>query len=75
MKPLTVLAVLVGIAFFVLAYVYVTTAASALPHLLPGYDAARTTPHVKHAILSVILGLGSFILAWFSTGPRSATTR
>ncbi len=72
MRPLTVVAIVVGIAFLVLAFVYAATEARALPQLLPGYDAARTTPHVKHAIASAVLALGCFVVAWFSTGPRSA---
>lgn len=72
MKPLTIVAIIVGIAFLVLAFVYATTPASSLPTFLPGYDAAQPTTHTKHAIASVLLGLGSFVVAWFSTGPRSA---
>ncbi len=72
MKPATVAAVVVGVAFLALAVVYATTEARALPVLLPGYEPGNSTAHVKHAIAAALLGLGCFVLAWFSTGPRSA---
>ncbi len=72
MKPATLAAIIVGIAFLALAVVYATTEARALPALLPGYDPASSATHAKHAIAAALLGIGCFVLAWFSTGPRSA---
>jgi hypothetical protein len=72
MKPLTVLAILVGIAFLAIAVVYATTEARSLPAIFPGHDPTIAAPHMKHAVAAVLLGLGCFVLAWFSTGPRSA---
>jgi hypothetical protein len=55
--------VVLGIALLVVAAIYALTPASALPGFFPGYDPS---------IAAALLGVGAFILAWFSTGPRSA---
>ncbi|MDE3112009.1 MAG: hypothetical protein KGN00_07700 [Chloroflexota bacterium] len=72
MRPLTVLLVVIGVLFLGAAFIYATTEARALPGFFPGYDTAITRAHLKHAVAAVLLGLGCFVLAWFSTGPRSA---
>ncbi|MBU6422902.1 MAG: hypothetical protein KGJ98_09070 [Chloroflexota bacterium] len=72
MRPVSVLFVLLGIALLVVAVVYATTEARYLPVFFPGYDTAITRAHLKHAVAAVLLGLGCLVLAWFSTGPRSA---
>lgn len=66
------LSVLVGFAFLVIAFLYFTTAASALPHFFPGYDALVTKTHFKHGLGALFVGLGCFILAWFQSGKKSA---
>jgi hypothetical protein len=69
-KTLTVLAVILGIVFVGLAFVYWLTPADALPAFLPGYDAAMASPHVKHGIASLVLGLALLIYAWFASAKK-----
>ena len=70
-KPLVIVAIVLGIAFVVLAFVYWTTPANALPSFFPGYDPALATVHFKHGLASLILAILLFIYAWFATGPST----
>lgn len=72
-KVLMMIAVLLGIIFLVLAFLYFTKPANALPSFVPGYDASLTTIHTKHGIGMVILAFGSFAFAWFKSGKKSAS--
>ena len=69
-KTLTILAVILGIGFVALAIFYWMTPADALPMFVPGYDAAMTTPHVKHGIASLVVGLALLIYAWFASAKK-----
>lgn len=69
-KAIIVLALLLGIVFLILTFVYWTTPASGLPTYLPGYNPAMATPHFKHGLLALILAVLSFIYAWFATGKK-----
>ncbi|MCL4384264.1 hypothetical protein M1116_02330 [Patescibacteria group bacterium] len=70
---LIVLSVVAGLLCLVLAFIYFTTPAAALPHFLPGFNAALTkVHHYKHGLGALILGLGCFVFAWFQSGQKSA---
>lgn len=69
-KVLTVLAVILGIGFVALAIFYWMTPADMLPMFLPGYDAAMTTPHIKHGIASLVVGLALLVYAWFASAKK-----
>ena len=69
-KILTILAVIFGIGFIALAIYYWMTPANMLPTLLPGYDALKTVPHVKHGIASLVVGFGLLIYAWFASAKK-----
>jgi hypothetical protein len=70
-KPLVLIAVFLGLVFLVLSYIYFTTAASSLPSYFPGHEVAKTTHvHYKHGIGLLILGIGSFVFAWFQSGKK-----
>jgi hypothetical protein len=69
-KTLSILAIIFGVGFLALAFVYWTTPASGLPMYLPGYDPATTAIHFKHGLAALILAAGLFIFAWFSTGKK-----
>jgi hypothetical protein len=71
-KTLSILAVLLGVVFLVLAFIYWLTPANALPTYLPGYDASLATVHVKHGVAAFLLALASFVFAWFKSGKKSA---
>jgi hypothetical protein len=65
------LAVLVGLALIVLAFVYWAEPAKSLPSWLPGHEAGSNHHHVKHGIAAFLLGLACLVFAWFrSAGPR-----
>jgi len=71
-KLLITLAVLLGIGFLVLAFVYWTTAAGSLPSYIPGFENGVTTVHFKHGLASLLLALALFAYAWFASGKISA---
>lgn len=72
MKPLVILAGIVGIIFLILAAVYFSTPANSLPSFLPGFDASLTKIHYKHGIGLLLLALASFAFAWFKSGKKSS---
>jgi uncharacterized membrane protein len=68
-------AVLLGVVLLVLAVIYFVDTASSLPSFFPGHKAGSGHHHVKHGIAALILALGSFVFAWFQSGPaRPADT-
>jgi hypothetical protein len=69
-KMLTILATVFGIIFIALAIYYWITPADMLPIFLPGYDIAMTTPHIKHGIASLVVGLALLVYAWFASAKK-----
>ncbi len=69
-KALIVLAVAGGIVCIGMAFYYWATPANMLPAYIPGYDAAKTVPHMKHGIAALVVGLGLLIYAWFASGKK-----
>jgi hypothetical protein len=72
-RALLALAVVAGIVLVVIAGVYWAEPAKSLPSFFPGHDATSSTHHVKHGIAAFVVGLGCFALAWFQSGPKTAT--
>jgi len=73
---LTALAVVVGFALIVLAFVYWAEPAGSLPSWIPGHEAHSAHHHVKHGIASFFVGLACLVYAWFQTGgQRTAHAR
>ena len=71
-RLLIALAILVGLALFVVAGGYFAEPAKSLPSFFPGHAAGATTHHVKHGIAATGVGLALMVFAWFATGPRKA---
>ena len=69
-KTLIVLAVIAGVVCVGMAFYYWATPANMLPTYIPGYDAAKTVPHMKHGIAALVVGLGLLIYAWFASGKK-----
>jgi hypothetical protein len=69
----TVIFIVVALIFFGLAAFYWMTKAGSLPHYFPGYEAGSSHIHLKHGLAALILGIGSLILAWFSSGSHRKT--
>jgi hypothetical protein len=72
-RLLAILAALAGLVFVAVAVVDLVEPASALPALMPGHEAGSAHHHVKHGIAALVVGLALFALAWFKTGPRTAS--
>jgi hypothetical protein len=71
-RLLIALAVVGGLALFVVAGIYFAEPAKSLPSFFPGHTAGATTHHVKHGIAAAVVGLALMVFAWFATGPRMA---
>ena len=71
-KALPVIAVVLGVIFIILAFMYWTTPASGLPSFFPGYDPTMAGVHFKHGLASIILAILLFIYAWFATGKKKS---
>jgi hypothetical protein len=71
-KTLTALAVVFGVGFIALAIYYWVTPADMLPMFVPGYDAAMTSPHIKHGIASLAAGLALLVYAWFASAKKAS---
>jgi hypothetical protein len=69
-RLLIFICVVVGILLIALAVLYWAEPAKSLPSFMPGHQAGSSTVHVKHGIAAFLLGVGAFVLAWFSSGPR-----
>jgi hypothetical protein len=69
-KGLVFLGIILGIVFFVIGFVYTTHSAGSLPGYFPGFEAASSHKHVKHAIASFVVGAACFIVAWFQSAPK-----
>jgi hypothetical protein len=64
-KPLPLIAVVLGVVFLALAALYWFTPAGSLPAFIPGFEAGSDHVHVTHALVSLIVALVLFALAWF----------
>ena len=65
-------AVILGLLMLIVAALYFTQAAGALPAFLPGYAAGSATHHAKHGILALALAIVCFVAARFFYGPTNA---
>lgn len=69
-RLLIAIAIVLGIALFVVAGVYFAEPAKSLPSFFPGHSATSTVHHTKHGIAAVVVGLAVMGFAWFASGPR-----
>ena len=72
-KTLVIGSVILGLLFVALAVYYWMTPAGALPAFMPGHTDGSTHVHFKHGLGALILGVGCFIFAWFTSGPKAST--
>jgi hypothetical protein len=66
----TVLLVVLGVAFAVVAALYLVQTAGQLPSFFPGHQAGSGHHHIKHGLLVAALALVAAIGAWMSAGRR-----
>ena len=69
-RLLVAASILAGIVLIVIAIVYWVEPAKSLPGFFPGHEAGSAHHHVKHGIAAFVVGLASFVFAWFRTGPK-----
>ncbi len=74
-RQLIIPAVILGVLLIIIAIVYWVSTANGLPSFFPGHQAGSSTHHVKHGIAAFLLGLASFVFAWFQTGPAGGPAR
>ena len=60
-----IVAVVLGLAFAVVAAVYLVVPAGALPDFFPGFEAGSTHLHIKHGVAAVLVAIVLFCVAWF----------
>jgi hypothetical protein len=72
-RKLIIPAVILGIVLIIIAIIYWTSTADALPSFFPGHQSGSSTHHVKHGIAAFLLGLACLVFAWFQTGPSKST--
>jgi hypothetical protein len=64
-KPFRLIAGILGLVFLALAALYVLVPAGSLPAFIPGFEAGSDHVHVTHALVSLVIALALFALAWF----------
>jgi hypothetical protein len=75
-KPITIILVVIGVIFFVIGFVYLTTKVRDLPQFLGGKTPGKKHPHryggtyKKRAIASFILGILAFVGAYYTARAR-----
>jgi hypothetical protein len=55
--PMKLVLTLLGVVLLVIAAVYFLVPADQLPGFFPGYEAGATRVHVKHGVVSGVLGI------------------
>jgi hypothetical protein len=58
-------AIILGLAFAVVAIVYWTMPAGSLPSFMPGFEAGSTLVHVKHGIAAAAAAVVCFGFGWY----------
>lgn len=77
-RPLTGLCLLIAAACVVVAVIYLSRSADALPSFFPGHQVGSSHKHTKHGLAFIGLAVLALIGAWFTTAPAGrsgATTR
>src|SRR5215831_8851123 len=64
------LAIVLGLAFAVIAIVYWLVPAGSLPSVFPGFEAGSTRLHVKHGLAAAVVAVVLFAIAWYAGRSR-----
>lgn len=72
-RPLTAACLVVAAGCIVVAVVYFTKTADALPSFFPGHTNGSGRHHIKHGIAFIGLAVLALIGAWFTTAPPKTT--
>ena len=68
-RATTAACLVVAVACVIVAVVYFSKTADALPSFFPGHQTGSTHHHTKHGIAFVVLAILALIGAWFTTAP------
>ena len=67
-RPLTILLIVLGVAFVAVAIYYWVTPAGSLASFVPGHVAGSGHVHVKHGVAAMFAGVVCFLGAWMVSG-------
>ena len=70
-KTLIALAIVLGLVFCVIGFVYASHTGENLPHYFPGYAPGYDRVHVKHSVAAFVVGAAFFVFAWFKSGTKN----
>jgi len=59
------IAIILGLAFAVVAVVYWVVPAGSLPGFVPGFEAGSVRIHVKHGIAAAVVAVVFFAIGWY----------
>src|SRR5262249_54125123 len=65
------LAIVLGLAFAVIAIVYWLVAAGSLPSVFPGFEAGSPRVHLKHGLAAAAVAVVLFAIAWYAGRARA----
>ncbi|MEI8238291.1 MAG: hypothetical protein WCI22_02625 [Actinomycetota bacterium] len=71
-KPITGVCIAVAAVCVVIAIIYFTRSADALPSFFPGHQAGVTRHHTKHGIALLGLAVLALVGAWMTSAPPDA---
>ena len=64
------LAIVLGLAFAVIAIVYWLVPAGSLPSVFPGFEAGSPRMHLKHGLAAAVVAVVLFAVAWYAGRSR-----
>jgi hypothetical protein len=64
-------AIVLGLIFAAIAVVYWVVPAGSLPAFFPGFESASPRVHVKHGIVSAVVAIVLFAIAWYAGRSRA----
>lgn len=73
-RALSIGAIILGVVFVMIAFVYWTTPATLLPSFMPGYNPGMLGVHTKHGVAAFAVAVALFVFAWFTTGKKKEST-
>ena len=73
-RATTAACLVVAVACVIVAVVYFSKTADALPGFFPGHQTGSAHHHTKHGIAFVALAILALIGAWFTTAPAKTPT-
>jgi hypothetical protein len=72
-RPLLIVGLsIVGVLLVVVAIIYFSKTAGALPAFFPGHQASSASKHIKHGLASIVLAALCFLGVWFNLGTRTS---